>query len=52
MMLLTNLQVNRFGDAERVLHGYVKRWKAEEGIRLLKQEVGLEGFRIRSLQNG
>lgn len=50
MMLLTNLQVNRFGDAERVLQGYGKRWKAEEGIRLLKQEVALEGFRIRSLQ--
>ena len=50
MMLLTNLEVNSFGDAERVLLGYARRWKAEEGIRLLKQEVGLEGFRIRSLE--
>ena len=50
MMLLTNTEVKDFRDAEKVLRRYGKRWKAEEAIRLLKQEVGLEGFRIRSLR--
>jgi len=50
MMLLTNLPITRFRQAERVLRYYRRRWKAEDGIRLVKQRVGLEGFRIRSLR--
>lgn len=50
MMLLTNRSVSGAADAEQTLRLYGRRWKAEEAVRLLKQEVGLEGFRIRSLQ--
>ncbi len=50
MMLLTNRPVVSAADAEHTLRLYDRRWKAEEAVRVLKQEVGLEGFRIRSLE--
>lgn len=50
MMLLTNRHVTCAADAEQTLRLYGRRWKAEEAVRILKQEVGLEGFRIRSLE--
>ncbi|MGB2753681.1 MAG: transposase [Phycisphaerae bacterium] len=50
MMLLTNRAVASAPQAEHTLRLYAHRWKAEEGIRVLKQEVGLEGFRIRCLE--
>jgi len=50
VMLLTNRSVASAADAEQTLRLYGRRWKAEEAVRLLKQEVGLESFRIRSLE--
>jgi len=50
LLFLTNRSVTSVAEAEHTLRLYGRRWKAEEAARLLKQEVGLEGFRIRSLE--
>ena len=42
MMLLTNLPVENFDDAEYVLRFYIRRWECEEAIRFLKSQVNLE----------
>jgi len=45
MMLLTNLPVENFDDAEKVLRLYIRRWECEEAIRFLKTQVNLEKIR-------
>ncbi len=45
MMLLTNLPVENFKDAKRILRFYIRRWECEEAIRFLKSEVNLEKIR-------
>ena len=45
MMLLTNLPVENFNDAEKVLRLYIRRWECEEAIRFLKNQVNLEKIR-------
>ncbi|HBG77783.1 MAG TPA: hypothetical protein DDW84_02880 [Phycisphaerales bacterium] len=45
MMLLTNLAVEDFDDAEKVLRLYIRRWECEEAIRFLKNQVNLEKIR-------
>ena len=45
MMLLTNLPVENFKDAKRILRFYIRRWECEEAIRFLKSQVNLEKIR-------
>ncbi|MFA6186078.1 MAG: transposase [Phycisphaerae bacterium] len=45
MTLLTNLAVENFDDAEKVLRFYIRRWECEEAIRFLKNQVNLEKIR-------
>lgn len=45
MLLLTNLPVENFEDAKRVLQFYIRRWECEEAIRFLKSQVNLEKIR-------
>ena len=45
MILLTNLHIENFDDAEHVLRLYIRRWECEEGIRFLKSQVNLEKIR-------
>jgi len=45
MLLLTNLTVENFEDAKRVLQFYIRRWECEEAIRFLKSQVNLEKIR-------
>ncbi len=45
MMLCTNLPVENFDDAEKVLRFYIRRWECEEAIRFLKSQVNLEKIR-------
>jgi hypothetical protein len=45
MMMLTNLAVENFEDAEKVLRLYIRRWECEEAIRFLKNQVNLEKIR-------
>ena len=49
MVLLTNRRVNSEHGALRLVRAYLRRWGVEEGIRLLKQKVSLEDFRVRSM---
>lgn len=44
--LLTTEPILTPADAERVLHWYRLRWKAEEAIEFLKRELGLERVRL------
>ena len=45
MMLLTNLHIENFDDAEHILRLYIRRWECEEGIRFLKSQVNLGKIR-------
>ncbi len=44
--LLTSEPVLTAADAERVVRWYRLRWKAEEAIQFLKEELGLEAVRL------
>lgn len=44
--LLTTEPTLRGGDVERVIRWYRLRWKAEEAIQFLKEELGLEQVRV------
>ena len=50
MRFLTNRAVPSIAEAEQTLRLCGHRWKAQEAARTLKQEVGLEGFRVRRLE--
>lgn len=46
MMLLTNVPIRGWADVVRVVRDYSRRWRAEDAIRLLKQELGIEKVRV------
>lgn len=49
MMLVTNLPEHDKRLADTVAKVYLMRWRIEEHFRFKKQQFGLEGFRVRSL---
>lgn len=50
MMLLTSEEVTSSLQAERIVQLYLVRWTAEEGVRFVKQELGLETVRVYTLR--
>jgi len=50
LMLLTSEPVASLFHAERIVGLYLKRWTAEEAIRLVKQGMGLETVRVYTLR--
>jgi len=51
MVLLTNQDIRRVKDAERIVQSYFRRWGIEEGIRCWKQITGVEDFRVRNFNS-
>lgn len=50
LMLLTSEEVTSYLAAERIVRLYLVRWTAEEGVRFVKQELGLETVRVYTLR--
>lgn len=45
MYLLTSVPLNKPADAEMMIRYYHRRWRAEDSIRFMKSELGVEGVR-------
>lgn len=47
LMLLTDMVVGQYSQAEQIVADYQKRWSCEEAVKFLKGRVGLENFCVR-----
>lgn len=50
MLLLTNKKIKGKEDLYRVVRGYMNRWRIEEYFRYIKQSLGYENMRVRTLK--
>jgi hypothetical protein len=46
LMLLTNVPISSVTDAIKLIRRYFLRWRAEDAIRMLKRELGIETVRV------
>jgi len=49
-ILLTNIKVECFSDATKILKAYRYRWSVEDFFRAMKQELGIEKIMVRTLR--